>query len=401
MAKIPTFNEAINEIAKKYGPGVVVNAARSPQLKRIKRLETGIFALDLATGGGLPMGRAIHMKGKESSGKSLIAMKALAALQRLCRNCGKPRFAWDEQSMKKTPIECCKRPQAPNAMWVDAEGVWEDFWAERLGVDTSELYVMKSTYAEQVIDAGSAVLTSGADMIVVDSIAQLVPSVELEVSAEKWQQGVASRLMAKMMRVWTSDMNARYCDNALPPTVIFINQIRMKIGVMYGNPETTTGGNSINFYSSLTGNVKRKGVLKSADEHTIGTKIEVVFEKNKTSPPMEGATFDLAFVPLSERRKAGSTDYAAQVLRAAKRAGIVLYDGSWITLAKDVKFQGAQQAVEFLESPGGAAVLKMLRDEVWRRESAFWDGAAIMTAASSEDEKEDADGKKDSGEGKK
>ncbi len=232
------YEKVLSEVQDKYKAHITIPDDR-PLLEEIPRLQTGIFNLDYALGGGVPIGRISKVYGPKSGGKTMIWLKTVARAQNTCRKCRSFRF------------KCaCKKKEGFRCIWFDVEGVWENKWARRMGVDTANMLLSTPETAEQVIDVGEAIIKSGeADLIVIDSLAAMTPSVELEVSSEKWQQGLGARLLNKMFRTWGSAMTERRNEGQLP-TILLINQIRLKIGVMYGNPETVPGGVGQGFSSS-------------------------------------------------------------------------------------------------------------------------------------------------------
>jgi len=377
---VADFNKLLDGINKQYGGQRIVRAKGCKSIERIRRLPTGMFAYDLMSGGGTPMGRMTVYKGGESAGKTALAIKSAAAFQRTCRNCLKPIYEWDEIHMTKTPIRCCKSPEPMRVVWFDAENSWENFWSERLGMDTANTFVIKTEFAEQGIDVADSVIRSGeCDLLVVDSVAALTPSVEIEQSSEKQQMGVHARLMNKAMRKWTSAQNAPGLDVPLICTVILINQVRQNLSG-YGSPETTPGGKGIGFHASIIGKAKRTDTLLDASERPIGHALEMYFEKNKTSPPRRTAAIKLFFVDHGEQAP-GSTDYAEQVGRYASFWNLIQQSGSWFELAKDVKVQGIDKVGQYLAEKEHAPLLKKLAAEIWKLELGWRDGTALDETA--------------------
>lgn len=383
MAKKSVFDDLLDDINKRYagkgeGP-VIVKAKESEALKETVFVPTGILSLDVALGGGIPTSRIVYLRGEYSSGKSLVALKSAAAFQRTCRNCGKPLKDWDEVRMVATPRPCCKDPEPCRVVWMDAEKCYDNRWAARMGVDPDHVYVMRTEFAEQAIDVADDVIRSGhCDLLVVDSVAHLTPSTEVTESAEKWQMGLHARLMNKAMRVWGSAMAHDSLDRPLGCTVMLINQIRHKIGIVYGSPETSPGGKGIDFAASVILKMKKKGFIQNDLGIVVGQEMELTTSKSKLAPPQRSVIFDVMFVnDKSMGRLGGSSNLAHQVLRLADFWGLVERAGSWYTLAKGVKFQGEDKAAEFLMTSDGKRVLDMLVKQIMKREKAWSDEGSV------------------------
>lgn len=362
-----SFKDLMKSINKRYGDNCFVQASQSEKLNVRRRIETGIMSFDLALGGGIPMGTIITLKGEFSSGKSALAHRIGASFQRTCRNCGNPMVIWNEIIQDGGKVTCCEEPEPMRVVWFDAEGSYQNGWAERLGMDAENTYVIRTEFAEQGIDIADAVIRSGeCDLLVVDSVAALTPSVEIEESSEKWQVGVQARLMNKAMRKWVSAQNAVGMSKVVPPTILLINQIRMKIGVMYGNPETSPGGKGLDFAASVICKVKRKGFVEDkSGSAPFGQDMEVVVQKNKTAPPNRSCLFSLYF-----REKgmynAGASNFAEQLISIAEYWGLIEKGGAWFTLPDGSKYQGAVKAAEALAADEG--LLFELKDKIWQRE---------------------------------
>lgn len=362
-----SFKDLMKSINKRYGENCFVQASQSEKLNVRRRIETGIMSFDLALGGGIPMGTIITLKGEFSSGKSALAHRIGASFQRTCRNCGNPMVIWNEIIQDGGKVTCCEEPEPMRVVWFDAEGSYQNGWAERLGMDAENTYVIRTEFAEQGIDIADAVIRSGeCDLLVVDSVAALTPSVEIEESSEKWQVGVQARLMNKAMRKWVSAQNAVGMSKVVPPTILLINQIRMKIGVMYGNPETSPGGKGLDFAASVICKVKRKGFVEDkSGSAPFGQDMEVVVQKNKTAPPNRSCLFSLYF-----REKgmynAGASNFAEQLISIAEYWGLIEKGGAWFTLPDGSKYQGAVKAAEALAADEG--LLFELKDKIWQRE---------------------------------
>lgn len=363
-AELAALMKSIN---KRYGDACFVQASKSEKLGTRRRIETGIMSFDLALGGGVPMGTIITLKGEFSSGKSALAHRIGASFQRTCRNCGNPMFIWNEITQDGAEVVCCDNPEPMRVVWFDAEGSYQNQWAERLGMNSDNTYVIRTEFAEQGIDVADAVIRSGeCDLLVVDSVAALTPSVEIEQSSEKWQVGVHARLMNKAMRKWVSAQNAVGMSRVVPPTIILINQIRMKIGVMYGSPETSPGGKGIDFASSVICKVKRKGFMEDkSGSAPFGQDMEVVVQKNKTAPPNRSCLFSLYFRD-SAPYYAGSSNLADQLVAIGEYWGLVEKTGSWYKLPNGDKFQGTAKAAEALAAD--ELLLFEIKDQIWERE---------------------------------
>ncbi len=362
-----SFNDLIKSINKRYGDNCFVQASKSNKLNARRRIETGIMSFDLALGGGIPMGTIVTLKGEFSSGKSALAHRIGASFQRTCRNCGKPMVIWNEIIQDGGHVVCCEDPEPMRVVWFDAEGSYQNGWAERLGMDAQNTYVIRTEFAEQGIDIADAVIRSGeCDLLVVDSVAALTPSVEIEQSSEKWQVGVQARLMNKAMRKWVSAQNAVGMTKVVPPTILLINQIRMKIGVMYGNPETSPGGKGLDFAASVICKVKRKSYIEDkSGAAPFGQDMEVVVQKNKTAPPNRSCLFSLYFRGKG-MYSAGASNFAEQLIAVAEYWGYIEKSGSWFVLPDGSKHQGAIKAAEALSVDEG--LLFELKDKIWARE---------------------------------
>jgi recombination protein RecA len=359
--------DLMKSINKRYGDACFVQASKSEKLGTRRRIETGIMSFDLALGGGVPMGTIITLKGEFSSGKSALAHRIGAAFQRTCRNCGNPRVLWNEITQDGAEVSCCEDPKPMRVVWFDAEGSYQNQWAERLGMNSDNTYVIRTEFAEQGIDVADAVIRSGeCDLLVVDSVAALTPSVEIEESSEKWQVGVHARLMNKAMRKWVSAQNAVGMSRVVPPTILLINQIRMKIGVMYGSPETSPGGKGLDFAASVICKVKRKGFMEDkSGAAPFGQDMEIVVQKNKTAPPNRSCLFSLYFRD-SGVYSAGASNLADQIVAIGEYWGLVEKAGSWFKLPNGEKYQGTLKTAEALAAD--ELLLFDIKDKIWSRE---------------------------------
>jgi len=368
-----SLDTLIKSINKRYGDDCFVQASKSEKLNVRKRIETGILAYDLALGGGIPLGTIVTLKGEYSSGKSALAHRIGASFQRTCRNCGNPLVLWNEIIQDGAQVACCDTPEPMRVVWFDAEGSYQNAWAERLGMSSESTYVIRTEFAEQGIDIADSVIRSGeCDLLVVDSVAHLTPSVEIEQSSEKWQMGVHARLMNKAMRKWVSAQNAVGMSRVVPPTILLINQIRMKLGVMFGSPETSPGGKGIDFASSVICKVKRKGFIEDkSGSAPFGQDMEVTIQKNKTAPPNRSCLFSLYFRDYMPY-VAGASNIAEQLVAMGEYWKLIEKGGAWYTLPNGEKYQGSIKTAEALAND--EPTMFDLKDEIWRREVDWMSG---------------------------
>jgi len=300
---------AVASIEKQFGKGSIMRLGKDePLVSGIDAVPTGSVSLDIALGvGGLPRGRVIEIYGPESSGKTTMALQVVASAQK----------------------------QGAIAAYVDAEHALDVDYARKLGVVTEDLLISQPDSGEQALEITDTLVRSGAvGILVVDSVAALVPRSELEGDMGDAQMGAQARLMSQALRKLTATVSKSQT------MVVFINQIRMKIGVMFGNPETTTGGNALKFYSTVRLDIRRISAIKQA-EHVIGSRTRVKVVKNKVAPPFKQAEFDIIYGEGISRE--------GDVLDLATDMGLVEKSGAWYSLGDDRIGQGREQARQFLK----------------------------------------------------
>ena len=301
-AKAKALGLALDQIAKQFGDGSIMKLGENRKAD-VELLPSGALSLDLALGGGYPKGRIIEIYGPESSGKTTLTLHAIAEIQK----------------------------QGGTAAFIDAEHALDPAYAKKLGVDTANLLVAQPDNGEQALEIAETLVRSNAvDLIVVDSVAALVPQAEIEGDMGDSHMGLQARLMSQALRKLTGIINKSKA------TVIFINQIRMKIGVMFGNPETTTGGNALKFYASVRLDIRRIGQIKQGEE-IIGNRTKVKVVKNKIAPPFRTAEFDIMYNEGISR--------TGDVLDLAVIHGIVGKAGAWFDY-KDSKIGQGREATK-------------------------------------------------------
>jgi len=301
--------QALGQIEKQFGKGSVMRLGDGSAARDIEEVSTGSIGLDVALGiGGLPKGRVVEIYGPESSGKTTLTLQVVAEAQKA----------------------------GGTAAFVDAEHALDPQYAEKLGVNVDELLVSQPDTGEQALEITDMLVRSGAvDVIVVDSVAALTPKAEIEGEMGDSHVGLQARLMSQALRKLTGNIKR---SNAM---VIFINQIRMKIGVMFGSPETTTGGNALKFYSSVRLDIRRIGAIKKGDE-VIGNQTRVKVVKNKVSPPFKLAEFEILYGQGISRE--------GEIIELGVQHGMIDKAGSWYSYGDDRIGQGKENVREFLKT---------------------------------------------------
>ena len=304
--KLKALGLAVDQITKQFGDGSIMKLGESQKVD-IELISAGSLSLDLALGGGYPKGRVIEIYGPESSGKTTLSLHAIAEIQK----------------------------EGGTAAFIDAEHALDPGYAKRLGVDTDNLLVSQPDNGEQALEIAETLVRSNAvDLIVVDSVAALVPQAEIDGDMGDSHMGLQARLMSQALRKLTAIISK---SNA---TVIFINQIRMKIGVMFGNPETTTGGNALKFYSSVRLDIRRIGQIKIGED-IIGNRTKVKVVKNKIAPPFRIAEFDIMYNE--------GISKTGDVLDLAVEHGIVGKAGAWFDYGDAKIGQGREATKAYLK----------------------------------------------------
>jgi recombination protein RecA len=304
--RISSVDNAISQIQRQFGKGSIMRLG-SKETENIPVISTGALSLDIALGvGGLPKGRITEIYGPESSGKTTLALQVVAEAQKI----------------------------GGSAAFIDAEHALDTSYAQRLGVDIDNLLVSQPDFGEQALEIAEILIRSnGVDVIVIDSVAALVPKAEIDGNVGDAHVGLQARLMSQAMRKFTGVLNR---SNTV---LIFINQIRMKIGVMFGNPETTTGGNALKFYSSLRLDIRRIGQIKEGTD-IIGNRTKVKVVKNKVAPPFKEAEFDIIY--------GEGISKIGDLLDLASNLEIVEKSGSWYSYKEERIGQGRENAKRFL-----------------------------------------------------
>jgi len=299
---------ALSQIEKQFGKGSIMRLGAGEAIKDIEVVSTGSLGLDIALGvGGLPRGRVIEIYGPESSGKTTLTLQVIAEMQKL----------------------------GGTAAFIDAEHALDPQYAQKLGVKVEDLLISQPDNGEQALEIVDMLVRSGSvDIVVVDSVAALTPKAEIEGEMGDAQMGLHARLMSQALRKLTANINR---SNTM---VIFINQIRMKIGVMFGNPETTTGGNALKFYASVRLDIRRTGAIKKGDE-VIGNETRVKIVKNKVAPPFKEANFDILYGEGISRE--------GEIVELGVLHKLVEKSGAWYSYNGEKIGQGKDNAREFLK----------------------------------------------------
>jgi recombination protein RecA len=298
---------AVETIEKQFGKGAIMKLGDAHNV-HLETYPSGSLSLDLALGGGIPRGRVVEIYGPESSGKTTMTLHAIAQVQKL----------------------------GGTAAFIDAEHALDPAYAKRIGVDVNNLLLSQPDSGEQALEIVETLVRSNAvDLIVVDSVAALVPRAEIEGDMGDAHMGLQARLMSQALRKLTSVINK---SNA---TVIFINQIRMKIGVMFGNPETTTGGNALKFYASVRMDIRRISQIKQGEE-IVGSRVRIKVVKNKIAPPFRQAEFDIMYNQ--------GISVSGDVLDLAVEDDIVEKSGAWFAYGGEKIAQGREAAKKYLEA---------------------------------------------------
>jgi recombination protein RecA len=312
--KVRALEMAITQIEKSFGKGAIMRLGADGIIEGIQVIPTGSLTLDIATGiGGFPRGRVIEIFGPESSGKTTLALNAIAQAQ----------------------------ATGGSAAFIDAEHALDVTYAQKLGVNIEELLISQPDTGEQALEVAEVLVRSGAiDIVVIDSVAALVPRAEIEGDMGDSLPGLQARLMSQALRKLTAAISKSLT------TVVFINQIRMKIGVMFGSPETTTGGNALKFYSSMRLDIRRIESLKENQE-TIGGRVRVKVVKNKVAPPFKQAEFDIYFNEGISR--------VGELVDLGAEKSIIEKSGAWYSYGGNRIGQGRENAKEFLRNNSDVA----------------------------------------------
>jgi recombination protein RecA len=309
MDKSKALDAALSQIERNFGKGSIMRLGKNDRSMDIDTVSTGSLGLDIALGiGGLPRGRVVEIYGPESSGKTTLALHCLAEAQKKGGICA----------------------------FVDAEHALDPIYARKLGVNVDELLISQPDTGEQALEICDTLVRSGAvDVLVIDSVAALVPRAELEGEMGDSQPGLQARLMSQALRKLTASINR---SNTM---VIFINQIRMKIGVMYGSPETTTGGHALKFYASVRLDIRRIGAIKERDE-VVGNQTRVKVVKNKLAPPFKQVEFDIMY--------GEGISKMGEIIDLGVKAGVVEKSGAWFSYDSQRIGQGRENAKAFLKA---------------------------------------------------
>src|SRR2546421_6456212 len=345
MDKSKALDAALSQIERNFGKGSIMRLGKNDKSMDVETIPSGSLGLDIALGvGGLPRGRVVEIYGPESSGKTTLALHTVAEAQKKGGICA----------------------------FIDAEHALDPIYARKLGVNVDDLLISQPDAGEQALEIADTLVRSGAvDVLVIDSVAALVPRAELEGEMGDSQPGLQARLMSQALRKLTASINR---SNTM---VIFINQIRMKIGVMYGSPETTTGGHALKFYASVRLDIRRIGAIKERDE-VVGNLTRVKVVKNKLAPPFKQVEFDIMY--------GEGISKAGELIDLGVKAGVVEKSGSWVSFDSQRIGQGGENAKTFLKNnPDIAAKIKAAV-----RANAGLIAEKIMAGETEEDDDDDA-----------
>jgi len=309
MDKSKALDAALSQIERNFGKGSIMRLGKNNKAMDIETVSTGSLGLDIALGiGGLPRGRVVEIYGPESSGKTTLALHCLAEAQKKGGICA----------------------------FIDAEHALDPIYARKLGVNVDDLLISQPDAGEQALEIADTLVRSGAvDVLVIDSVAALVPRAELDGEMGDSQPGLQARLMSQALRKLTASINR---SNTM---VVFINQIRMKIGIMYGSPETTTGGHALKFYASVRLDIRRIGALKDRDE-VVGNQTRVKVVKNKLAPPFRAVEFDIMY--------GEGISKVGELIDLGLKAGVVEKSGTWFSYDSQRVGQGRENAKTFLKA---------------------------------------------------
>jgi recombination protein RecA len=309
MDKTKALDAALSQIERTFGKGSIMRLGKNDKSMDVDTVSTGSLGLDIALGiGGLPRGRVVEIYGPESSGKTTLALHCLAEAQKKGGICA----------------------------FIDAEHALDPIYSRKLGVNVDDLLISQPDAGEQALEIADTLVRSGAvDVLVIDSVAALVPRAELEGEMGDSQPGLQARLMSQALRKLTASINR---SNTM---VIFINQIRMKIGVMYGSPETTTGGHALKFYASVRLDIRRIGAIKERDE-VVGNQTRVKVVKNKLAPPFKQVEFDIMY--------GEGISKSGELIDLGVKAGVVEKSGTWFSYDSQRIGQGRENAKAFLRA---------------------------------------------------
>jgi recombination protein RecA len=317
--KAKALQAALAQIEKQFGKGTIMRLGEGEAIQDIQVVSTGSLGLDVALGvGGLPRGRVVEIYGPESSGKTTLTLQVVAEMQK----------------------------QGGTCAFIDAEHALDTSYAQKLGVNLNDVLISQPDTGEQALEIVDSLVRSGAvDLIVIDSVAALVPKAEIEGEMGDALPGLQARLMSQALRKLTATIKKTNC------MVIFINQIRMKIGVMFGSPETTTGGNALKFYASVRLDIRRIGTIKKGDE-AIGNETKVKVVKNKLAPPFKQVEFDIMY--------GEGVSKTGELIDLGVKAGVVEKSGAWFSYNSQRLGQGRENAKQFLrDNPDTAQEIEL------------------------------------------